>query len=206
MSPPVVRRLAPNEIRPACVVLGLAFADNPSALTNVRGNRANAQRMMQRTVRAVKLGTPYSHVLVAEDHGDIVGVLNAAPWPHCQLRPIDKVTQAPKMLRAAGTAMPRVSKMASARAKHDPGEPHWHIGPLGVHPDHQRRGIGKSLLAMFLRTADEQAMYAFLETDVDKNVELYEQFGFVVTASEPILGVDTRFMSRAPHRPVPEKG
>jgi ribosomal protein S18 acetylase RimI-like enzyme len=154
--------------------------------------------MMQRTVRAVKLGTPYSHVVVAVHDGELVGVLNAAPWPHCQLRPMEKITHTPKMLRAAGTALPRVSRMASARARHDPRELHWHIGPLGVHPDHQRRGIGKALLAAFLNMSDEQAMSAFLETDVDENVALYGRFGFAVTASEDILGVNTRFMSRAP--------
>jgi GNAT superfamily N-acetyltransferase len=200
VSTAIVRPLGPDEIAGACAVLGVAFADNPSTLANVRGDRARAIRMMERTVRAVKLGTSYSHVLIAEQHGEIVGVLNAAPWPHCQMSTIDKLKTIPKMIRAAGTALPRVSKMASARAKHDPGEPHWHIGPVGVHPGHQGHGVGTALLDAFLQQIGDQGIPAFLETDVDKNVTFYEQSGFVVVGTEHIQGIDTRFMLRAAGR------
>src|ERR1700733_2956024 len=37
---------------------------------------------------------------------------------------------------------------------------------------------------------------AFLETDVERNVELYESFGFVVTSREDIVGATTRFTWR----------
>jgi GNAT superfamily N-acetyltransferase len=196
MSVSVVRPLAPADIDAACEVLGSAFADNPSTLNNVGGDHTKAQRMMERTVRAVKLGVPFSHALVAEQHGELVGVLNAAPWPHCQLRPKDRIKRTPKMLYAAGTALPRLSRMASARAKHDPREPHWHVGPIGVRPDHQGHCVGSDLLTEFLRTADEQMIPAFLETDVDKNVAFYERFGFAVIATADIMGINTRFMAR----------
>ena len=45
---------------------------------------------------------------------------------------------------------------------------------------------------------DEQATPAFLETDVDRNVKLYEQFGFQVIAKAEIIGINTRFMWREP--------
>jgi predicted N-acetyltransferase YhbS len=95
-----------------------------------------------------------------------------------------------------GSALPRAAAMMSARAKHDPHEPHWHIGPLGVHPAHQGGGIGGQLLGSFLEMVDRQGATAFLETDVDRNVALYKRFGFVVVAAEQIVGVNTRFMSR----------
>jgi GNAT superfamily N-acetyltransferase len=202
VSTAIVRPLGPDEIAGAAAVLGVAFADNPSTLANVRGDRSRAIRMMERTVRAVKLGTRYSNVLVAEQHGEIVGVLNAAPWPHCQMSTIDKLKTIPKMIHAAGPALPGVSKMASARAKHDPAEPHWHIGPVGVHPGHQGHGVGTALLDAFLQQVREQGIPSFLETDVDKNVTFYEQSGFVVVGTEHIQGIHTRFMLRAagPHR------
>jgi ribosomal protein S18 acetylase RimI-like enzyme len=135
--------------------------------------------------------------LLAVEHNEIVGALNAAPWPHCQMTLSDKLRSAPAMVHAAGSALPRMMRMASARAKHDPREPHWHIGPLGVRPENQGRGVGRALLASFLDTVDHRLEAAFLETDVNRNVVLYERFGFVVTEREEILGVDTHFMWRA---------
>ena len=86
--------------------------------------------------------------------------------------------------------------MMSKREARDPHQPHWHIGPIGVRPERQGHGIGKALLTVVLTTVDEAAIAWFLETDVDRNVELYERFGFTVTSREDIVGVDTRFMWR----------
>jgi hypothetical protein len=47
-------------------------------------------------------GRKFSRVLVAEDNGMVVGVLNAAQWPHCQLSVSEKLRTAPIMIREAG--------------------------------------------------------------------------------------------------------
>jgi GNAT superfamily N-acetyltransferase len=200
-----IRPMNPDDVDDACRVIGLAFAANPSTLANVRGDQTKARRMMERVVRVAKLGRVYSHVLVADQDDRIIGLLNAAPWPHCQLRATDKVRAAPTMVRILGTALPRASKMMTRRARHDPHRPHWHVGPVAVHPEHQGHGVGKALLRSFLNMVDDQGLPAFLEIDVDRNLLLYEMFGFEVAAQEQILGVHTRFMWRQarPTGPAP---
>jgi len=95
-----------------------------------------------------------------------------------------------------GSALPRQLKLSARWAKHDPAARHWHIGPIGVDPDLQGRGVGRALLGSFLTMADEQRSPAYLETDVDRNVALYERFGFTVTDQENINGINNRFMWR----------
>jgi ribosomal protein S18 acetylase RimI-like enzyme len=133
---------------------------------------------------------------VAEDEGRIVGVLNASKWPNCQLSIGEKLKTAPVMIRIAGRGLPRSLKMIGVWAEHDPPKPHWHLGPIGVRPELQGRGIGKALLRVFLDTVDEQRLPAYLETDVDRNVALYGKFGFEVMAQAQINGVNNRFMWR----------
>jgi ribosomal protein S18 acetylase RimI-like enzyme len=198
MSGATIKPMTAAELDVACEVIGLAFADNPSTLANVRGDRTKARSMMRRAVRIAKLDRPFSSVLVAHDHGQVVGVLNAVPWPQCQLGWSEKFKTAPSMIRIMGCALASTLKMTNARARHDPPRPHWHIGPIGVHPDHQGHGIGTSLLACLAEMVDEHAMPAFLETDVDRNVVLYERFGFQVVADADIIGINTRFMWRDP--------
>jgi ribosomal protein S18 acetylase RimI-like enzyme len=192
-----IRRMSLEDMDSACEVLGMAFADNPNTLAVTGGDRSKARRMIQTVVRTAKLGRKFSHVLVAEDAGRIVGVLNAAQWPNCQLGIGEQLRTAPAMIRVVGWGLPKSMTMLSIWAKHDPQEPHWHLGPIGVHPDSQGRGVGQTLLGSFLKTLDEQRLPAYLETDVDRNVVLYEKFGFKVIAQADINGVNNRFMWRA---------
>lgn len=123
-----IRRMSPVEMDAACALIGLAFAENPNTLVMAGGDRIRAQRMMQAVVRLAKLGRKYSHVVVAEEASSILGVLNAAEWPACQLTAIEKLKTASAMIRAMGFALPRAFKMTSVWAKHDPRERHWHLG------------------------------------------------------------------------------
>ncbi len=192
-----IRRMSPNDMRAACKVLGLAFADNPNTLVIARGDRARAQRMTESGARVAKLGRQYSYVLVAEEAaGRLVGVLNALQWPNCQLRMSEKLKVAPAMIRVTGLGLPSALKMMNVWTNHDPGERHWHLGPIGVDPELQGRGIGKAMLAAFLDMVDGQGATAYLETDVDRNVALYEKFGFKIVGQEDIAGVNNRFMWR----------
>ena len=199
----VIRRMTRAEMTAVCEVIGLAFVDNPSTLANVRGDRTRARRVMQDAVRVAKFGRPWSYALVAVQGDAVVGALNAAEWPRCQMGMAEKIKTAPSMAWIMKTALRRAFTMMSKREARDPHEPHWHIGPIGVRPEQQGLGIGKALLCAFLTTIDENGSSAFLETDVDRNVELYERFGFAVTSREDIHGVNTRFMWRdAPTRTV----
>jgi len=192
----VIRRMTRADMAAVCEVIGLAFADNPSTLANVRGDRTRARHIMQDAVRVAKFGRRWSYALVAEQGDSVVGALNAAEWPHCQLGMAEKIKTAPAMAWIMKSALPRAFTMMTKREARDPHEPHWHIGPIGVRPELQGHGVGKALLSAFLTTIDEVGSPAFLETDVDRNAELYESFGFAVTSREDIVGVNTRFMWR----------
>ncbi len=153
---------------------------------------------MRDAVRVAKFGRPWGRALVAFQGGDIVGAVNAAPWPHCQLGTAEKIKTAPAMLMIMRGSLFRAMHMVSRRAAHDPRADHWHVGPLGVRPERQGQGIGTLLMHALLHAADGEGAGVFLETDVDRNVVLYERLGFTVTDTEEILGVQTRFMWRGP--------
>jgi ribosomal protein S18 acetylase RimI-like enzyme len=191
-----IRQMSRGDMDAACKVLGLAFADNPNTLAVTRGDRAKAQRVIQAGVRVAKLGRKCSHVLVADKAGRIVGVLNAAEWPNCQMRMGEKLRTVPAMVLVLGSALPRQLRLLSLWGKQDPRRGHWHLGPIGIDPQLQGRGVGKALLGRFLKMVDERGANAYLETDVDRNVALYQSFGFEVIAQADFEGVNNRFMWR----------
>ena len=191
-----VELLSRGDLAEACRVLGLAFADSPNSLAIAAGDRGRAERTMRAVARVAKLGRRCSHVLVAREGSAIVGVLNAAEWPSCQLSVLEKIRTSPPLMLVTGSGAPKALRLTSVWAAHDPRRPHWHLGPVGVRPDRQGRGIGHAVLADFLDTVDDQGLPAYLETDVDRNVPLYQKFGFKVVDREDVLGVDNRFMWR----------
>jgi GNAT superfamily N-acetyltransferase len=80
----------------------------------------------------------------------------------------------------------------------DPPEEHWHVGPVGVEPGYQGRGIGGELMRAQCAEFDRQGRLAWLETDKERNVRFYSGLGFEVAGTATILGVHTWYMRREP--------
>ena len=83
-------------------------------------------------------------------------------------------------------------------AKHDPEEPHWHLGPVAVDAHLQGMGVGSRLMQAFCAKMDAEHEDAYLETDKPENVRFYERFGFEVVSEQDVLGTPNWFMLRRP--------
>jgi ribosomal protein S18 acetylase RimI-like enzyme len=62
-----------------------------------------------------------------------------------------------------------------------PSQPHWYILILGVHPEHQGKGLGGQLLKQVLQRADDEKAPVYLESSNPKNLDFYRRYGFEVT-------------------------
>lgn len=74
--------------------------------------------------------------------------------------------------------------------------PSWYVGPIGVDPEYQRRGIGRALLRQTCEILDAAGAPAVLDTDVEGAVPLYRQHGFEVVTTRRVLGVRVFTMRR----------
>jgi ribosomal protein S18 acetylase RimI-like enzyme len=86
----------------------------------------------------------------------------------------------------------------SIMAAHDPGEPHWHVGPVGVEPGFQGMGLGRAAMRLLCDEFDEHHRLAWLETDKPENVRFYIGLGFEVVEEAPMLASNFWFMRRHP--------
>jgi GNAT superfamily N-acetyltransferase len=130
--------------------------------------------------------------------GALVGVAGLSITGHCQPTLIDKIRTLPALLMASGPlSLWRVYRWTRVWARRDASTPpHWHLGPLAVEPQWQGQGIGSALLKRLCDQLDQHQALGYLETDRQKNVRLYERFGFTTVATEPVLGVMHWFMQR----------
>lgn len=63
---------------------------------------------------------------------------------------------------------------------------HWYLQLLGVDPAYHGKGYSSRLLRPILARADREGVPCYLDTQAEKNVALYEHFGFRV-AEEGII-------------------
>lgn len=66
--------------------------------------------------------------------------------------------------------------------------PHWYLSLLGVNPEYQGKGFASALMKSMLNRIDEDNLPCYLETETEKNVEMYKHFGFRVAEQFSIPG------------------
>jgi GNAT superfamily N-acetyltransferase len=69
-------------------------------------------------------------------------------------------------------------------------ERYWYLRALGVDPAYQGKGFSSQLLIPMLARAEKEGLPCFLETQLEKNLTLYEHFGFRVVEKGTIPGSD----------------
>lgn len=198
MATIIIQEISSNEYVEAALVLSKAFILTDFSSKVVGGKDEKHRRMLEKGFKDM-LEKKLGNVFVAKDGQQIVGVMRMVEWPDCQNSIPTGIKKLFMFIFAPGAAK-RLFKFRSVWRKHDPKKPHWHIDPIGVLPEKQGKGIGSKLLTHFCKIVDENKSAAYLETDVDRNVILYERFGFKVVEKEPIFSVTNWFLWRAPKK------
>lgn len=178
--------------RPAAVyLLARAFRDNPLNVAVIGGGdpgrrlRANRHGMQA----LVPVAQAHGRALVLRRGGSPVAALVAA-GPGLRCLPPPPLWSRLRCLAGQGLRVARRwSEVFEAVSALLPPEPHAYLGPLGVEPAFQGRGLGSALLAHWLADADRQGLPAYLETDARANLRFYARAGFEVAGEASILGV-----------------
>jgi ribosomal protein S18 acetylase RimI-like enzyme len=197
-----VRDLAPTELEAAAGVVARGMRDNPNHVAALGPDEERRVRVTTALFQTMLPGlAERGAVLGAFEGSALVGVCGLAAPGRCRPTTIDRAEMLRALLASGSPAVPmRVGRWAAAWARLDPGEPHWHLGPVAVEPGLQGQGIGSAMLAEFCRRVDAaaQAPLAWLETDRRENLGFYGKHGFTLAAEDVILGVPNWFMERRP--------
>jgi len=92
----------------------------------------------------------------------------------------------------------RLLYFRSVLASHDPEEPHWHVGPVGVEPGFQSMGMGRAAMRLLCDEFDEYGRLSWLKTVKPGNVRFYRGLGYEVVDESPMLSAHLWFMRRPP--------
>ena len=90
-------------------------------------------------------------------------------------------------LKLGLTALGRIKDLADLMGKHHKQSapmPHYYLFLMGVRPAAKGKGVARLLLDGMLEKIDAERLPVYLETQKEKNVGLYQKFGFEVVAEE----------------------
>jgi len=68
--------------------------------------------------------------------------------------------------------------------------PHWYLSLIGVGPNHQGKGVGQQLLSTTINKIDLECKPIYLETNKEKNVEIFKRFGFRILKKVIVPGTE----------------
>lgn len=195
-----LRPIAGPEVGRAARVLALGMRDNPlhvAALGRDPAARARALAGLFRGFLGLEVAEK-GRVVGAFRDGELVGVCGMMRPGCCQLAAPEKVALLPKLLWHCGfRGTGRFLSQFGNWSQHDLQTPHWHLGPVGIVPELQGKGIGSQLMRDFCAFVDSERMAAWLETDKEINVTFYRRHGFEVVAEDTVNGVANWFMERS---------
>lgn len=179
-----------------CVsLLADAFVTSPLHLSAFGGGRLDQNRLFFRIGLRHMFNGPAFVTLV---DGAVCGYVHFNAAPYCLPAPEEIPNAAATLLKPLGGAIPQVIRWYARWCHLDPDEPHVHLGPIGVAPRMQGRGVGTALMNRYIEYLQQEKAAGYLETDRPENVEFYKRFGFVIRHEETLIGTPTWYMWR-PH-------
>ena len=185
------------EIEEVLDVVSRGMRDNPQHVAAFGEDPETRRRRFRRLMAAAFSVKDFSHTLVARrEDGVIVGVCGMMPPGDCAPDLGQQLRLLPTLLSIGPRVAGRLMRWMGVWQRHDPGERHWHLGPLAVDAHLQGQGVGSRMMQVFCARMDAANETAYLETDKPVNVRFYERFGFEVVGEQEVLGVTNWFMLR----------
>ena len=176
-------RLTGNQIKPAAEVLERAFRDYPMSAYFMPDEVKRRKKQPAIYRMLVRSGIKYGEVYATSEKLEGVAV-----WfpPESRRESFwDNLISGQFLtLLLAGREVVKRQRTfaeyaAAVRVRCIPGQ-HWYLQLLGVDPAYQGQGYSSALLKPMLARAGKEGIPCFLETQAEKNVALYEHFGFRV--------------------------
>jgi len=198
VNPLVVRPLDPREHPEAAAVAARALRDAPTTIAS------HGDDLLARMARTHRTFVNLFEQLTEPQMGALcgscpVGIAAATPPGACVGALFGPYASATLARPVPAFGEPEREQIFWARwALHDLDEAHWHIGPVGVEPGFQGRGIGGAIMRELCAVLDQRGAVGWLETDKEINVRFYAGLGFEVVDHEEILEVPTWYMRRDP--------
>ena len=181
-------RLTESQIEPAAGTLARAFQDYPVFLY-VFPDASERGRELPLLLRSfVHYGVLHGEVYGTSPDLEGVAVWLPPGYPGGYLTPPEVSKDALDRMTYWGR------QVYPVRKRHVPFD-HWFLEFIGVIPELQGKGYASILMTPMLARIEQQHLSCYLDTEVEKNVAIYQRYGFRVVEDMEVPGTEIRSWS-----------
>jgi GNAT superfamily N-acetyltransferase len=178
-------RLTESQTEPASRTLTQAFHDYP-VFTYVFPDACERRNELPLLLQSfLQFG-----VLNGEVYATSRNLEGVAVW-----MPPDHTSGSPPVPEVSQDALDRMAyfggQLYDVRKRHVPSS-HWFLMIIGVIPELQGQGYARTLLNPVLARIERQHLPCYLDTEVEKNVAIYQRYGFRVVDDSIVVGTGIR--------------
>lgn len=168
---------APNDKAVVVNILTQSFDDNKSFNTVLKQDHKKQHKLRKIFEYQFDLCYKYGRVYLSDDKKACALIL----FPDIQKKTFADILSEIRLLLTLGIRV--IKKSISRKAKIKEAHPSTNIYYLlfmGVYPDQQGKGLGSKLLKSIIEESEQLDRPICLETYLDKNIALYQKFGFSI--------------------------
>ena len=188
-------RLDKSHIKPAAEVLARAFQNYPLFVYLIPGESERKNKLPYILESFVRYGVSYGEVYATSSSLEGVAVwwppqpAMSMPWRMVRsgmLSVLLKLGKSP-----VARLLPVTYHMSRIHERHAPSR-YWFLHVIGVDPVFQGKGYAATLLGPILTRIDEEQLPCYLDTEDEKNVPIYQHYGFEILEEAIIPRTEVR--------------
>jgi GNAT superfamily N-acetyltransferase len=191
-----IRRMQPSEAERVAEVNSYAYQNDPITVAIHQSNSDETRKDRKRNLIKMYSNNP-QETFVALHDGVIIGFIRSFPCTGLfkDISYSEGEYEHITSHRIEDLSMEQRRKWWLMTMKsHDLEFLHSHVGPFGVLPEFQGKGVGSKLMRDYFSRLE--GVPSYLETFTSSNASFYEKRGYKLIETDEVLGVKGYFMRR----------
>ncbi|MFX1407567.1 MAG: GNAT family N-acetyltransferase [Promethearchaeota archaeon] len=189
-------RLSKKDIKAASLVLSRAFLNDPVIRWQIPDFNTRAKKLHYLWQISLRIGIKYGEVYATSENLEGIAMwrspkyVNISYWKYVKNGGIKlpikfgvKSTKRISFIQAVNDSIRNIYMKV----------PYWYFGPIGIDPEYQGQGFASKLIKPMLNRIDNENLPIYLETNIERNIAIYDHFGFRIL--EEIIIPDTSIVS-----------
>jgi ribosomal protein S18 acetylase RimI-like enzyme len=201
---PILIRLGDSDVANAAKALARSFLHDPMMLYIFPDEPQLEKKLFLLFQVMVRYGLRYGEVYAPSSNIEGVAIWLSSDNMDMSLAKMEKCGLSEFSSQVSPEVMTKLiylNDFASARNKIHAPFKHWYLAFIGVDTDYHGKGFASSLIKPMLQRLDGEKLSCYLETATEKNVAIYEHFGFKLIEKMLVPGTEVEFwaMMRGTH-------